>query len=398
MPPRRPLALALSLLALGAWTATGVAAAQEADLDAVLSRAVELHQSGDLEGASALYVQVLRAVPSAWRVRSNLGAAWAGLGRYEDAIDQYRQALGQIDEPSIRRNLAVALLKTGQVLEAAAEAERALVAQPGDRDALLLLADCRLRLGRTQGAIDLLEPAAAASPDDKAVAYLLGTALLDRGRTGDAQVVMDRVFRDDSPESHVLLGSMYARRGEWPAAFTEYEKARSANPKLPLVNFLYGEALMKERNDWAGAASAFRAELEIDPNHYESNLLLGTLLREGGQADEALPRLEHAARLRGEDLAVKFSLGAAYLATGRTAEAQRLLEAVAVAAPGHLPTQMQLAVLYTRLGRPDDAAAARARVMRLTKEADARSFQGVRESISDLIGKSSDPAAREKKP
>src|SRR5512144_486376 len=124
-------ALALATLSLGAVPA----AAQEADLDAVLTRALELHQSGDLEGAAALYVQVLRAVPSAARVRSNLGAAWAGLGRYEDAIDQYRQALEQIDEPSIRRNLAVALLKTGEVREAAAEAERALVAQPADRDA-----------------------------------------------------------------------------------------------------------------------------------------------------------------------------------------------------------------------------------------------------------------------
>ena len=113
--PRSPCSLAADWLSRcpsspsGLWTATGVAAAQEADLDAVLSRAVELHQSGDLEGASALYIQVLRAVPSAWRVRSNLGAAWAGLGRYEDAIDQYRQALQQEDDPSIRRNMAVAL-------------------------------------------------------------------------------------------------------------------------------------------------------------------------------------------------------------------------------------------------------------------------------------------------
>jgi protein O-GlcNAc transferase len=385
-------ALALATLSLGGRPSV----AQEADLDAVLTRALALHQSGDLEGAAALYVQVLRSVPDAARVRSNLGAAWAGLGRYEDAIDQYRQALQQIDEPSIRRNLAVALLKTGEAREAAAEAERALVAQPGDRDALLLLAECRLRLGEAQRAVDLLQPAAAASPGDKAVAYLLGTALLELNRTGDAQVVMDRVFRDDSPESHVLLGSMYARRQQWAPALAEYDKARTANPKLPLVNFLYGEALMKERNDWAGAAAAFRAELEIDPNHYESNLLLGTILREGGQAAEALPFLEHAARLRGQDLAVKFSLGAAYLAAGRMTEAQRLLEEVAAAAPHHLPTQMQLAVLYTRLGRPEDAAAARARVVSLTKEADARSFQGVRESISDLIGKTSDPAGAKK--
>ena len=398
MLPRGGPSASLAALTLGVLSlAARVAAPQNPELDALLSRAVERHQAGDLAAAADLYVQILTAVPGAAHVRSNLGAAWAGLGRYEDAIDQYRQALQQIDEPSIRRNLAVALLRTGQIREAAAEAERALVAQPGDRDALLLLADCRLRLGETQGALDLLKPAAAASPDDKAIAYLLGTALLDLNRTGDAQVVMDRVFRDDSPESHVLLGSMYARRKAWAAALAEYEKARSANPKLPLVNFLYGEALMKERNDWAGAASAFHAELAIDPNHYESNLLLGTLLREEGRTEEAVACLEHAARLRGEDLAVKFSLGAAYLATGRMTEAQRLLEEVARAAPGHLPTQMQLAVLYTRLGRPEDAAAARARVARLTKEADARSFQGVRESISDLLGRSSDPGA-EKKP
>ena len=117
MLPRRRLALSLALLALGAWTATGVALAQEAGLDALLSRAVELHQAGDLEGASALYVQVLRAVPSAWRVRSNLGAAWAGLGRYEDAIDQYRQALQQEDDPSIRRNMAVRLARASSMAE-----------------------------------------------------------------------------------------------------------------------------------------------------------------------------------------------------------------------------------------------------------------------------------------
>jgi tetratricopeptide (TPR) repeat protein len=154
----------------------------------------------------------------------------------------------------------------------------------------------------------------------------------------------------------------------------------------------------QECNDWAGAAAAFRAELEVDPNHYESSLLLGTLLREGGQADEALQHLERAARLRGDDLAVRFSLGAAYLAMERLEEARRFLEEVGQAAPGHLPTQMQLAVLYTRLGRPEDAVKARANVTRLTKEADARSFQGVRESISDLMGKSGDPAAVGKKP
>jgi hypothetical protein len=79
-------------------------------------------------------------------------------------------------------------------------------------------------------------------------------------------------------------------------------------------------------------------------------------------------------------------------------EAQRLLEGVAAAAPGHLPTQMQLAALYTRLGRAEDAARARAAVTRLTKEADARTFEGVRESISELLRGSARPAASQKPP
>lgn len=382
-PAFRPLLLAAVLSAAG----PAVARPQDADLDALLSRAVVLHQSGDYEGAAALYVQILRRVPQASRVRSNLGVAWAAVGRYEDAIDQYRQALTAEDDPGIRQNLATALLKLGRTEEAGAEARRILEAQPGNLPALVLLADCLLRQGEDARAVELLRGAPATALDDKAAAYLLGTALLNLDRVTEAQTVMDRVFRDDSPEAHVLLGSMQSRRGDWLAALAEFERARTADPKLPLVNFLYGEALMKGRNDWAGAAVAFRAELEIDPNHYESNLLLGTLLREGGQNAEALVRLEHAARLRKEDLAVKFSLGAAYLAAARLDEARPLLEEVAVAAPGHLPTQMQLAQLYTRLGRPEDAARARASVLRLQKEADTRSFQGVRESISDLIGR-----------
>ena len=386
-----PLLAALCGLAASTLPGSG----QDADLAALLNRAVMLHQTGDLEGAAGAYEQVLRAVPEASRIRSNLGAVYSRLGRYDEAIEQYRRALqgeaGGEGEIPIRQNLALALYKTGRTSAAADEARRVVLAQPDNRDALLLLADCHLRLGEDAAAAELLEPVAARAPDDKAVAYMLGTALLNLDRTGDAQVVMDRVFRDDSPEGHVLLASMHLKRKDYAAALAELDKARAGDPDLPLANFLYGESLMRDRNDWAGAADAFRRELEIDPNHFESNLLLGNLLREEARYDEALVHLDRAARARGGDLAVQFSLGAAYVALGRTEEAQPLLERVAAAAPDHLPTRMQLAVLYTRQGRAEDAARERAEVVRLQKEADARSFQGVREAVTELLGKSSPP-------
>jgi tetratricopeptide (TPR) repeat protein len=397
-PPSLCPALVPILLA-GALVLPPPLGAQEAGPDAVLSRAVVLHQSGDLEGAAALYVQVLRAFPGAARVRSNLGAAYAGLGRYDEAAEQYRGALEREDDPSIRRNLALALQKAGWTREALAEASRILDAFPGNRDALLLLADCHLRLGESQAAADRLAPAARAAPDDKAVAYLYGTALLELGRTSEAEVVMDRVFRDGSPEGHVLMGLLYSRRQDWSSAQKELEKARGASPAVPLASFLYGQALLKSAEqsrvvrpvDWEAALAAFRAELAIDPNHFESNLYLGNLLREEGRAGEALVHLERAARLRPGDLAARFSLGAACVAAGRLEEGRALLEPVAQAAPAHLPTQMQLAALYARLGDKEKAEAARAAAVRLQKEADARSFEGASEVIKDLIGRTSAP-------
>ncbi len=367
--------------------AGGSASAQDADLDALLSRAVVLQQAGDLAGAAALYVQVLRARPDASRVRSNLGAAYAGLGRYEEAITEYGKALEAEEDPSIRLNLALSQMKAGHLEEAAENASRTLSTEPGNRNVALLLADCRLRLGQNAQVVELLQPLAEASPDDKAVAYLLGSALLGLDRTAEAQVVMNRLFADGSPEAHVLLGSMYSRRQQYDEAIEELGKARAVNPRLPLVNFLYGRCLM-ERSDWAGAAAAFRQELEIDPNHFESNLMLGNLLREEGKHEEALRYLTHASRLRASDLSVKYSLGVVYLSLGRTDDARPLLEEVAAAAPNHLPTHMQLAVLYLRLGRTEDAVRERSIAARLQKEADARGVQGGRERLNDLLGKS----------
>lgn len=367
------------------------AAAQPAELPALLERALELHQRGDLEGAAAAYEQVMSLVPRAARIRSNLGAVYAQLGRYDDAIEQYRLALaglaGDESEPAVRQNLAIAFQKAARIEAARDEAARILAAQPGNRDVLLLLADCHVRLGEHQEAVDLLQPAAAAAPEDRAIAHLLGTSLLALGRMGEAQVVMERVFRQDSPEAHLLLASINARRGDCATAGKELELARAGDAKLPLLNYLQGECLRTQGN-WAGAADAFRRELDVDPNHLEANLHLGNILREEGRYDEALVYLTRASRLRGAAPVVKFSLGALYVSLGRLDEARRLLEDVQAITPTHVPTQMQLTILYTRLGLKEEAARARANATRLQKQAEGKASEGAPGGgIMDLVGK-----------
>lgn len=62
----------------------------------ILAKAIQLHQAGDFEGAIREY-QIFLATSPNDKTRliacSNLGAALAHLGRYEEAIAQYQQAL-----------------------------------------------------------------------------------------------------------------------------------------------------------------------------------------------------------------------------------------------------------------------------------------------------------------
>jgi tetratricopeptide (TPR) repeat protein len=373
-----------------------------ADPAALLAKAVALHQSGDIQGAVAAYEQVLQLEPNNPGVRSNLGAAYAHLGRYEEAIEEYRKAL-DVDgtNSAIRRNLALALYKAGRLREASEEASRVVAMEPENESAVLLLADCHLRLGEYARVVDLLRPVAGRFSEDRAVSYLLGVALLAQGKNAEALGAIDRILRDNSPEAHVFLAMTYVRDRDCGKALPEIQLALQGNPKLPLVNFLHGQCLMDDKvNDWKGASEAFRRELEIDPNHFDANLLLGNLLREGGRPEEALSYLAHAARLRSDDLAARFSLGAVYVALDRTAEALPLLESVAAAVPDHLQTHMQLAVVYHRLGRTEDAARERATVGRLQSEAEATFFQGVSKALGNLLGKSapSEPAPAPRKP
>jgi tetratricopeptide (TPR) repeat protein len=376
----------LALAALAAASIAGPAASQEVDLDQLLSQAVTRHRAGDLEAAAVLYERILREAPNAALVRSNLGAVYARLGRNDDAIAQYRQALALEDNAAIRYNLAIALQRAGRISEAMAEGERVVAAQPGNRDAILLLADCHSQMGEFEKVADLLRPLAAQHPEDKAVAHLLGTALLELGRTADAEAVLNPLFRENTPETHVLLATLHAKRKDWAKAGEEAELALKANPALPLANFLHGLSLMNDASDWAGAEAAFRKELDVDPNHFETNLLLGNLLRTKGSYEEALRFIQRAAKLRADDPDVKYSLGTVYVSLGRMEDARPLLEAVVAAFPDHIQSHTQLAILFARLGLVAESQRERAIVAKLQKAAETNGFQNVRESLSGVLG------------
>src|SRR5476649_446778 len=205
----------------------GIARCQGASgADTVLRHAIQLHQSGDIAAAISEYRSYLDQVPDNVMARSNLGAALARSGRFEEASFEYQKALEvQPGNLPVRLNLALAYYKASEFSRAAAELERVL--EPGrDRQPVLLLADCYLRLGENKKVIDLLSPLQQATPDDKALDYLLGTALIRDGQAAPGQLLVDRILRDgDSPEGRLMIANPNWRRTT--------SRARSSNSRKP---------------------------------------------------------------------------------------------------------------------------------------------------------------------
>ena len=231
-------------------------------------------------------------------MRSNLGAALAALGRYEEAIEAYQAALATVSNPGIRHNLALAYYKSGDVTRAADELEMLRQARPDDLRVTLLLADCRFRLGQLDTVEEILRPVAAAQPDNRAVLYLLSMALARNDRVEESQPLVDRLLESgDSAETHFVLGSVAFSAGNMPEALQELRRALELNPKLPSLRSYYGRALLFT-GDADGALQAFEETLADDPNDYDAHYYLASILATRGSVEEARPHAERALELR----------------------------------------------------------------------------------------------------
>jgi tetratricopeptide (TPR) repeat protein len=335
------------------------AAAYGQNSEAAFRRALALHQSGDLRGAIDAYDECLRLDPNRYDARSNAGAVLAGLGRYREAIEQYRQALITAPPqfgPRLRQNLALAFYKSGQYADVIAILKEHRQSTGSDLQANLLLADSYLQNGEPAQAAHILGPYETSNSDDKGVAYVLGTALIRSGQISHGQKVIDRILRDgDSAESRFLVGVTMFVAADYPGAVKQLSGALALNAELPSLHSFYGQALLAT-GDPDGAAKAFREELTRNPNDFDSNLRLGEIYKQRRGFSEAQPLLERAAMQRPHSLEAQADLAGLELDRHNYTRAAQLFETVTRQWPESPGPHAQLAEAYEALGREPEAS------------------------------------------
>lgn len=343
--------------------------AQAQNADQLLRHAIQAQQQGDLTTAIRDYKQLLQLQPGLTEARVNLGAALADSGRFDDAIAQYRLALpGVADKNAVRLNIALAYYKKGDLESAAHELTELHAQKPQNAQIAILLGDSEVRLGRGKEALALLQPMEAANAANPDFEYVLGTALLQAGERRAAAEKLEALAKaTQNADAYLLAGSTFLDLNDFERARNDLEAALRLKPDLPHLYTSVGMA-RDETGDAAAAEPAFREALLRDPNDFQANLYLGSILYKRRAMEEARPYLEKALELDPSSAMARYELAIWNSKSGKYAEAAKDLEQVTRTDPDWLEPHIELANVYYRLHRPKDGAKERAIVDRLTAQ------------------------------
>jgi len=294
---------------------------------------------------------------------NNLGVIQARHEQYAPATDYFRKASRwNADLEGLDRNWGLASFHAQRFEEAIAPLSRQLSRQPEDTKARDALGVSYFMIDNFAKTVEVFRPALADPPDDPGILYAMGVSLV---RTGDSATA-SRLFRrmiEKNPNVaalHVLLAQADADQSQYTPAATEFSRALELDPKIEGAHYGRGLLLLRE-GKVDESIREFRAELDAHPadvkakyhlaygllmqqqkeqafalltevvrdkpDYADAQYQLGKVLLERGEVKPAIERLETAVRLDPTKDYSYFQLSMAYRRDGRTADAQRVLQA-----------------------------------------------------------------------
>jgi tetratricopeptide (TPR) repeat protein len=141
--------------------------------------------------------------------------------------------------------------------------------------------------------------------------------------------------------------------GRGAEALAQMAKTRELDPLLPYV--LQGEALINYHlRNYKAMIEVGRRYVASDANSWLAHYLLGVGYEGSGQALEAIPEYQKAVELSEGDTDPAAALAHAYAATGRRAEAQKILHELQRQSETSYVSPYMIATVYASLGEKDE--------------------------------------------
>jgi adenylate cyclase len=176
-------------------------------------------------------------------------------------------------------------------------------------------------------------------------------------------------------EAYTLLGRTYLRDYLWgwdqtPQTLEQTlalaRKAISLDASLPMAHRLLAYVSLWQKQHAQAITEAEQA-LALDPNDADGYETLGEILSFAGRPQDTLGLVEKGLRLNPrQPVSLLWLLGRAYLLTGRYDEAIVVYKRILTRNPNSFGAHLDLAVIYSELGRGEEARAEVAEVLRVS--------------------------------
>ena len=193
---------------------------------------------------------------------------------------------------------ALALQKSGQLIEAEKIYRKVLETEPENPDAWHLLGMALYSQSQFVSAIECLQCALTLTPNHPSVMANLGAVYRAAGDLDEAERVLERsiAFQPESFQSRTNLGSVYMELGKLGASEHQLKSALTLNPEATQARMNLANLWQKQhRNEEAEAT--YRALLQLQPNNPLLFNNLGESLRQQGRMDEAIVAMRRAVDL-----------------------------------------------------------------------------------------------------
>jgi tetratricopeptide (TPR) repeat protein len=220
----------------------------------------------DYERAFLFFQEVIKRNPGHGEAYFQIGYCLGKLGKYQNAIEAYLQAL-QIkpDDPDTHNNLCVAYGMIGRYPEAIASCQQALRIRPDTAEPYNNMAWSLQKLGRYEESIEACKEAIRLKPDFPVAHNNLGKNYAALKQYREAMESFKQAIRIDFvyAEGHLNLGAAYNQLEHYEEAIASYRQAIRIKPELAEAHLNLGMTYLKT-GDRGGALDEYRVLKELN--------------------------------------------------------------------------------------------------------------------------------------
>ncbi len=185
----------------------------------------------------------------------------------------------------------------------------------------------------------------------------------DRSFLAKAKARFEEALRVDPkyPEAHNNLGAVLGIEGKPQEELREYETAVKLEPRYIDGLFNLGKTYFRMGQGEKALGYLTRA-IEVSPRHMMARVLIATIQWQRGEGGAALETLDESLRIKPDFLPAVLTKSGILTKQGRLEEAAIVIEGALSSHPADPSLLTNLHVLYTTMGRPQDAARIKAQL------------------------------------